>query len=296
MSRVVAPQIPGRHRIRQHGRLPETQPDSFPRNRIHRARRISHQRDIAPRHRRQAQRGRRGTPFPARGLGPAQPLRQPGKTSRHRLFQPQMRIPRDQRRANLAAARRRDVNLAAVAPVDFHMPRPRRHREVPAKRIPARAVPDPVQPRPAAHLRTRPIGTDYPVRLHDPGAGDRLIPAQVHARLLRRRHQQAMQRGTPHAQTFLPRKVRLHRKPLAHEAHSAKLPAGRLGNRDAERRRRPARFRHQALSARLIDGRTVPVRQHHAQPFPARRDSRRQPRRTAADHEHVRRRHRTPLP
>ncbi len=213
---------------------------------------------------------------------------------RQRLAQPQMRIARKQHRANFVLRHRRNVKLAAVAPVDLHELGPRRHPVMAAETV-AQALPRAiVQASPAANARMPAIRTHNPARRHAlPGRVNsfaihprhRGAPRQPHPRLLGVVDQHPVQRRPPYPHPIAAREPRFHRSRTVAKADAWKTPPRRSFQVDPQRSRRRQSIRHDPFAARLVDRRPRGVRHGHIQAASPRGNRGGEPRRAAADNE-----------
>src|ERR1700730_3202715 len=98
-----------------------------------------------------------------------------------------------------------------------------------------------------------------------------------------------MQIGTPNSVSGSARKCSLSFCAVAYKTNTAEWIRFAFGNRDAEVVQSLDSVRHQSLAARLVDRWNRAIGQDYAQTTGARRNSRCQPARSAADYEYVHR-------
>src|ERR1035438_4632560 len=80
-------------------------------------------------------------------------------------------VARDQHHADFGGGDGRDVELAAIAPVDLHVLTPRGHGVVAAESEAAALVVAGIEPGPAAHGRVAAIGAGNPAGAHQAVVG-----------------------------------------------------------------------------------------------------------------------------
>src|ERR1700674_1925146 len=226
-----------------------------------------------------------------------QPLRNFGKLAQS-FVQPQPGIPRDQRDANFLRTNRRHIELASRSPVQLHELGPWRNPVVAADREPLFFLSMNVERGPAPDPGTAAVGANDPARgdefaLHHHAIGMETryhgAPKKSHTHSFSVLDQDAVEIGAPHPKAVSIGERGFDGQPGTDKTNSAETMRLHGGNAHAEPLQSGDAIGHKALAARLVDRRTATVRDRDLEPALSRRQCRRDPRRTSADHEDIRR-------
>lgn len=145
-------------------------------------------------------------------------------------------------------------------------------------------------------IRPAPDGRAFAVCPHDPTSPPSLeirmrAPVELHPRGLRMFHQDAMQASPAHPTRKSGWKIGSHRGAAIVEANTAEGKRGSPIEMHADIRQGSQRIRHEPFAASLVGGGRGAIQNGDLATFAAQRNSRRESRRSSADHHNIAARH-----
>jgi hypothetical protein len=205
-----------------------------------------------------------------------------------------VRIARNQHHANLVVRHRRDVKLAAVAPMDLHELGPRRHAVMAAEAIAQALPPARIQAGPAPHARMAAIRAHNPARrprsrrwrelARHPSPSPPCPTPAARPPAAAWSINSLVQRGPADSQPWSAREPRFHPcRTLRKSECPENAAAGALSRSMPQRPRGSQSVRHDAFAARLVDGWPLGIRHCDIQAASPRGNGGSQARRAAAD-------------